>query len=377
MIAFAAEDSNNHSPKPTPLYAALAAASEANAWCIINGYAVVKAIASAHEDYATATQEAALVDLGSMARYSISGPDAALAIGRLTTLQCKRIAIGESDAGLMLNDVGGVIDLCDVSRLSDDMFILVTPMAHGRWISLGMRGFDVHVADISDDVGAIGLIGPNAEAAFTKTIGRKLSQAPGVSKIVRGVETAFRKIRIGDVGGYELVFPKDEALTIWERFVRRAGAVAIGLEAMELLRIEAGLPRTGVDFECANRAGHAYRYPSALGLAHLAPLDRKGFNGRSNLRDADISDHRLVTLAIDADGIAAGAQVRSGSTVLGHITSSAWSPSQKRVIAFSELDGKALGRAKELEVVAADGASFDARHFSTNESRRERKFYAR
>lgn len=377
MIVFAAEDQANTAPAPTPLYGAVSAASEANAWSAINGFSIVETSSAGDEDYKAATMSAAITDLGCLVRYSITGADAARALRRLTTIQCERIEIGDNASGLILTDKAKVIDLCNVARLATQMFMLTTPASHARWLSLATRSFDVGVSDISNEIAAIGLIGPKAHEAFEKVIGRKSLNSDDPMRTVRGVETAFRSIQIGSVDGYELVFPKDEALTIWERFVRRAAVSPIGLNALEALRIEAGAPRTNVDFFRADRASASQaRTPWELGLSHLAPLDCGSFNGRQTLRKTGDGNRRLATLAVDADALSPGYVVKGAGKEYGSITSCAWSPALKRVVAFADLDKAAFGKVRELSVCSPAGDVFSAHYYSTPESAREQATYS-
>ncbi len=116
--------------------------------------------------------------------------------------------------------------------------------------------------------------------------------------------------------------------------MRRSHVKPIGLDAMEVLRIESGAPRPGADFATrAPRGGSRRPLPVEIGLPHLAPLDAGWFNGRRALRfAAPAPAHYLATLAVDADHVLSGASVNVGGKVDGRITSAVWSPAVRRVI---------------------------------------------
>lgn len=369
-MIFPAEDFLTDTPKPTPLFSAAASTSEANLWTSVNGWSVARTYISPEKEYHAAKTSAVIADLGPLVRYALRGVDAAGLLARLATAPAARLAPGESARGLILDNTGSVVDLAEVSRLSSDLFLLTTPTPHARRLQLAARGFDVNVEDITGDVAALGVFGPSAAEVLTAAGLKTPEDAIASSAVVRGVETAARPIQFGALPGVEVIFPKDEALTIWERLMRRSQVGPIGLDAMEVLRLESGAPRTGVDFVSAERAhpGEA-RLPIEMGLPHLAPLDRGWFNGRRGLRQqGERSTRRLATLLIDDDRALAGAEVRIGDKPAGRITSCAWSPATKRVVAFADVSITSNGKHSDISVVTPAGALVSARLTQTAES---------
>lgn len=352
-MIFPAEDMVVEAPKATPLYAAAACVCEANLWTAVNGWAAPRVFTSIEEEYNAAKLSAAIADLGPLARYAVRGGDAATFLSRLTTAPAARLKVGDSARGLILNDEGGVVDLAEVSRLSGDLYLLTTPLAHPRRLQLGARGLDVRADHVGDEVAALGVFGPGAAEALSAAGLKTARNDIAAAAILRGVETAARPIQFGALAGIELIFPKDEALTVWERLRRRAGLCPVGLDALEVLRIEAGAPRPGVDFVSADRAdAERARTPAEIGLAHLAPMDRGWFNGRRGLKYAAPAPARaLVTLAVDDDVAAPGAAVLAGDRPAGAVTSSAFSPAMKRVVVFADIS-RATSR-KDYQICTA------------------------
>lgn len=374
-MIFPAEDPRLNAPRPTALFSAAASACEANIWTSVNGCSVVRVFTDVNKEYEVAKKGVAIADLGPMARYAVRGNDAGAFLARATTAPASRLETGESARGLMLDDRGCVIDLAEVSRLSNDLFLLTVSQSHARRLQLAQRGLDVIVEDIGQQVAALGVFGPDASEALAATGMKSPGDSVAASAMVRGVETAARPIQFSALPGIELVFPKEEALTVWERLTRRSGAAPIGLDAFEMLRLESGAPRTGVDFVPADRAreGEAMT-PAELGLSHLAPLDRGWFNGRRAMRSRPAEKRSLVTLAIDDEMTVNGAEVFAGGKPAGCVTSWAWSPDARRVAAFAKLS--APRKNGELEVARPLPASgrVHASVSETAESALERAF---
>ncbi|MFQ5562975.1 MAG: glycine cleavage T C-terminal barrel domain-containing protein [Parvularculaceae bacterium] len=370
-MIFAAEDLISDDPRPTPLYAATASASRANAWTSVNGWAAAKLFSTIEEEYEAVKNNAAVIDMGAITHYAVRGKESAVMLSRATSAPADSLELGEGARGVILDAEGGVIDLVETTRLADALFLLTTSRPHARRLKLGTRGFEVDVEDITGQIAAIGLIGPDARAAAAAAGLETASGYLAAQGRVRGVETAARPIQIGAVSGVELIFPMEESLTIWERLRRASAPTPIGLDAFEILRIEAGAPRPGVDFTPADaaRSKEIIRTPEELGLPHLAPLNRGWFNGRRALKHAAAPARRAVTgLAVDAEHVAAGAAVFAGDAPVGRITSSAFSPQLKRVVAFADIARAALKKPLEVSPAAANQDRAAARLLDTAES---------
>jgi len=349
-MIFPADDLVADSPKATPLFSAAASVCDANIWTSINGWSVARVFTSVAQEYEAAKSGAVIADLGALARYAVRGPAAASFLARLTTAPAVRLEPGESARGLILNSEGAVIDLAEVSRLSDELFLLTSPRPHARRLRLGARGLDVEIDDISGQVAALGIFGPAARDAAA-SVGVEVGNDSGAaSGRVRGVETAARSTQFGSLPGVEMIFPKEEALTIWERLMRMGEVTPAGLDALDIIRLEGGAPRPGADFVSAENGGNT-RTPAELGLAHLAPLNRGWFNGRRSLRRlAQTPARMLISLTLDTEHPMPGAAVFAADKPVGRITSCAFSPSIKRVIAFADIARTAIGKPMEVAV---------------------------
>ncbi len=350
MILPAAVD-QSHDPRPTALYAAAVSESAVNRWATVNGWAAARVFSSTMEEYDALTNEVAVVDLGPLCRYTVRGVDASNVLARITTAPVRDLAMGESGRGLVLDKDGMVVDLCDVARLSGDLYLLTTSSSLDRRLQVAARGLDVVVENISTVVAALGLFGPKAReaaggAGFDFASGSQASQGR-----VRGVETFIRPTEIGRAVGVEIIYPAEEALILWERVRRAAKPTPAGLDACDIVRIEGGAPRPGVDFISAEKgAALRRRLPHELGLPHLAPANRAWFNGRRALAKAE-GDRRLVTLTADVDRVQPGAPILVKGATVGQVTSAAFSPSLRAAVCFADIDRAGLG--KPLDVVIA------------------------
>ena len=341
-------------PRATPLYAASASLSAANSWTSVNGWTAARVYTNVEEEYRQAAHGAALVDLGPFCRYTVRGEGAAPLLARLTTTPVAELGVGESARGLILDGAGAVVDFAEIARLGGDLYLLTTTAPADRRLQLAARGFDAALSNVGREVAALGVVGPKAREAASAAGFNVQGADLAAQGRVRGVELAVRPINFGAAPGLEIVYPAEEALTLWERLRRAGKLIAAGLDALDILRIEGGTPRVGVDFISADRAGPGEaRTPAEIGLPHLAPPNRAWFNGRRAMRAAPAPQRVLAVLAADADAIAAGAAVFAKGVPAGRVTSAAFSPDLRRALCFADLPVSALG--EPLEIGAAPG----------------------
>lgn len=354
-------------PRATPLYAATAALSAANSWTTVNGFATARVYTAVDEEYRAAGSDAALVDLGPMQRYTVRGSDAVAILARLTSMPVDELDVGESARGLILDADGFVNDFADVTRLSGDLFLLTTATPADRRLQLAARGFAAEILNVGSMVAALGVCGPQARTVAAAAGIDLLSADATAQGRMRGVELAVRTISFGAAPGVEIIYPADEALVIFERLRRARRLIPAGVDALEVLRIEGGIPRLGVDFAGAGAhiAASDRRTPAEIGLPHLAPVNRAWFTGRRAMKARAEPRRRLIVLSIDAEKIPAGAAVFARGAAAGRITSAAFSPRLRRVVAFAEIAMEALDHALEI---GADKTRHAAQPLETPES---------
>ena len=376
-MIFPGPDRRATAPRPTPLFGAAAAESVANLWTSINGRTAARVYSDVKSEYAALTEDAALVDAGPLIRYTVRGYEAAPMLARLTSAPVSDLTQGESGRGLVLSDEGFVVDHAEVTRLSGDLYLLQTSASLGRRLQLAARGLDVQVENIAATVAVLAIIGPEARgiaamAGFEVASGFLASQSR-----VRGVETFVRPLVIGGTEGVEIIYPAEEALVLWERIKRVRKTPPAGLDALSVLRIEAGLPAMGLDFTSAEAFPPGAFRPADLGLPHLAPVDRAWFNGRRALGLCPRGTRRVLAVAIDGDETPPRGRVYDGSGPIGPILSSGFSWRRRAAVAFVEVPVDASDEGLSVDILDEGPAQVAATPLSTPESLKAAAFLSK
>ncbi|MCR9127011.1 MAG: aminomethyltransferase family protein [Rhodobacteraceae bacterium] len=328
---------------PGPVHDRIAALSRAQGWYGWAGHAAPSVLDTVEFEYFALRNQAALLDISPMHKYRVTGPGATAMLNRMVTRDVRRIAIGRVGYAVWCDEDGMVIDDGTLFRLAEDDWRLCCQEPMLSWLADACVGFDASVSDESHSIAGLALQGPTSFAVL-RAAGFDVARlrpfdltdaAPGIMVS----RTGFT----GDLG-YELWTGWDEATALWDRLWRAGtdlGLRAIGYDAVNIARIEAGFLTAGVDFQPVHAVERLHRgkTPLELGLGRMVDMAKGHFNGRRAL--AGPRRHpRSLLLRVDVEGFkpAQDALVyHRRRREVGHITSGVWSPTAKRNIALAHV----------------------------------------
>jgi len=335
----------------TPFHARARALSQVDSFVAWSGYTTVDVFTTVEQEYFAIRNATTLYDLTPMVKYRIAGPDALGYLNRLVTRDLGKLKVGRVAYVVWCNDAGHLIDDGTVFHLADGEYRLCTAERQLDWLLDSAIGFDVQVEEVTEHIAALAIQGPTS-CAVLKALG-----LTGVERLkpfeighfcvgaapVMLSRTGFT----GDLG-YEMWMEPAAAEAVWDALMlagRSRGIRAIGSQALNLARIEAGFIMPNVDFVSAERTIRTGRdrSPLELGLDWLVDFEKGHFTGRRALlaeRRAGVR-RELVGLDIAGNKPAHNALIyadHGGKREIGSVTSAAWSPTCKRNIALAMVD---------------------------------------
>jgi len=340
-----------HFRKPlleTPFHARAREISQVDQFVAWAGYTTVDVFTSVEQEYFAIRNATTLYDLTPMVKYRIAGPQSLEFLNRLVTRDVRKLKVGRVSYVVWCNDRGHIIDDGTIFRLGPSEFRLCTAERQLDWLLDSAIGFDVEIAEVTTDIAALAVQGPTS-CYMLKRFGLEGVERLKVFEIgeftVRGRPlTVSRTGFTGDLG-YELWMRPADALAIWDELMaagKTRGIRAIGSQALNMARIEAGFLMPNIDFVNAEhtvRLGRD-RSPLELGLEWLVEFDKPHFNGRRALlaeRERGPA-RRLVGLDVAGNKPAHNALLyaeEAGRREVGSVTSALWSPTCKRNIALA------------------------------------------
>jgi aminomethyltransferase len=322
------------------------------------------------DEYWACREGAVVMDLSPLRKFEVVGPDAEALLQAAVTRNVRKLAEGQVVYTAVCNETGGMLDDATLFRLGADRFRFVGGDEHdGVWLRqlAGRLGLDqVWVKHSTDHLHNLAVQGPKSRDLL-----RELIWTPSAQPSFE--DLGWFRFAIGRIGGldglplivsrtgytgelgYELWCHPRDGEALWDA-VWAAGAAygltPLGLDALDILRIESGLIFAGYEF-CDQVD------PFEAGIGFTVPLKTKedDFVGRSALERRKASPQRtLVGLELDGHETAGhGDCVHLGRSQVGVITSGTRSPILRKNIALCRMAVEYAEIGTEVEVGKLDG----------------------
>jgi glycine cleavage system T protein (aminomethyltransferase) len=347
-----------------------------------SGYYTVSSYETHHEhEYSAIRNASALIDISPLFKYRITGRDATKLVNRIITRDARKMSVGQVIYTPWCDEQGKVIDDGTVSRLDENVYRWTAADPNLRWFHQNALGLDVQIEDISEQVAALALQGPTSAALLKSLVENADIPELKYFHVARGVIAGVpvdisRTGYTGDLG-YELWIPWADAAKVWDDVMIKGRAFdlhAVGMLALDVARVEAGLLLIDVDYHSSKKAViPEQKYsPFELGLGRLVHLDKERFVGRDVLIKEQTAGHtrQIVGLEVDWTSVerihekiglpptmpAAASRVAvpvyKNGIQIGKATSTTWSPTLKKLIALATVRRAQakLGTKLEMEI---------------------------
>ena len=321
------------------------------------------------KEYKACRENVIIMDLSSLRKFEILGPDAEELMNIALTRNIKKLAIGQVVYSALCYENGTMIDDGTLYRLGEHNFRWICGIDYsGEWLrELATElQLNVKVKSSTDHLHNISVQGPNSRKLLSKIIWTQPAHPDvndlqwfnfSISRIYDHLGTPVMLSRTGYTGelGYEIYCHPNDAVKVWDA-VWEAGKefnlTPMGFEALDMLRIEAGLILGGNEFSDETD-------PFEAGIAFTVPLKSKeqNFIGKEALVERKAHPHRkLVGLEIEGNEKANhGDCVHSGRAQVGIVTSGTFSPTLNKNIALCRVDIHSSELETKLEIGKLDG----------------------
>jgi aminomethyltransferase len=321
------------------------------------------------DEYWACREGAVVIDLSPLRKYEVLGPDAELLLQTCVTRNIRRLAVGQVVYTAMCYENGGMIDDGTVFRLGQDNFRWIGGSDEsGIWLreQADKLGLEAWVRNSTDQLHNLQVQGPKSRDILKQIIWTRPDQATleelewfrfSIARI--GDEHGIPLVvsRTGYTGelGYEVFCHPKDAPAVWDAIWEAGKAydlTPLGLEALDMLRVEAGLIFAGYEFSDQTD-------PFEAGIPFTVPLKTKedDFIGKASLIKRKENPQRvLVGLELSGDELAAnGDCVNIGRNQVGEITSAVRSPILRKNFALCRIQVEHSELDTEVEVGKLDG----------------------
>ena len=342
-----------------------------------------------------ARESAGILDASTLGKIDIQGTDASEFLNRVYTNAWSKLAIGKCRYGLMLNEDGMVYDDGVTTRLDENHYIMTTTTGGAAnvlgkledYLQTEWPELDVYLSSVTDHYATASICGPNSKKILNKLIpDLDLSDEsfPHMSfKNTKFGNIKCRIMRISFTGehSYEINIQANYGEDLWKKCMEAGKEFNItpyGTETMHLLRAEKGFIIVGQDTD-------ATMTPIDLQMDWIVSKKKYDFIGKRSLYRSDTMKEdrkQLVGLLTDdpSEVLEEGAQIVADTSLkpvemLGHVTSSYYSPNLNKSIALAVVRGgkNMLGQKlfipmenKNINVTIVDPVFFDKENLRLN-----------
>jgi len=284
---------------------------------------------------------AGIIDHSDRVKVRLSGADRVSFLNGLVTKDVAAMKAGQWTYALVLNPKGKVVGDTWVYAM-EDAFLLDLLRDESSWVLDHIRRHlvsdDVTIEELPA-VAHLAVHGPLAPNLVRRVLGS--TKAPGPGEFLTLPVDRKRSVLVSSsdylrLPGFRFLSWTDSLDDVWRSLTASgptvgSGAIPIGREAWNILRIEAGRPRAGVDMD-ENTIALEARMEPAISFT-------KGcYEGQEVIARATYQGHMnrlLVGFRAEGDAIPArGDPVLVGGQHLGNVTSAAYSPTLRSVIAL-------------------------------------------
>jgi aminomethyltransferase len=321
------------------------------------------------EEYWACREKAVVMDLSPLRKFEVTGPDSEALLQYVLTRDVKRLSVGQVVYSAICYEHGGMIDDGTLLRLGRDNFRWIGGDDFGgAWLRQQAEklGLKVMVRSSTDQMHNIAVQGPKSrdilkDIVWTSPLQPSIGELEwfrfAVARIgdVQGVPVVVSRTGYTGELGYEIFcHPRDAEKVfdaVWEAG-QPHGLKPMGMAALDMVRIEAGLIFVGAEFSDETD-------PFEAGIGFTVPLKSKpdDFIGRTALiRRKENPARKLVGLEIDGNiNVGHGDCVHIGRPQIGVVTSSMRSPVLGKNIALARVDIAHSEIGTEVEIGKLDG----------------------
>ena len=252
------------------------------------------------KEHMAVRENVGLYDMSTFGKIRVDGEDAERFLNYLCGANLS-VDIGKIVYTQFLNSKGGIEADVTVTRLSETIYLIVTPaatrLADETWLRRNQKDYNVVITDITAAEGVLALMGPNSRALLSSVSPNNFDNeinpfgTAQVIEIGMGLARAHRVSYVGELG-WELYISSDQCGHIFETIIDAGSDHDLklcGMHMMDSCRIEKAYRHFGHDITCEDHVLEA-------GLGFAVDTDKPDFIGKKaviNKREVGL-EKRLV-----------------------------------------------------------------------------------
>ena len=306
------------------------------------------------EEYWSVRKSAGITDLSHMGRLSIEGKDRIAFLNGLLTNDLSKTKENMGVHSVLLNTKARV--LADLYLHTEtDRIVMDTGEKPSAQVKQILNQFiiteDVRIEDINEKSVLLSVQGPESKQILNEVFKMNVEDLGPLQNRNLGPSLIIARDRTGQ-GGFDILVPSDEALPVWQSFLLNGkhNLLPVGTRALEILRLEAGLPKYGVDVD-ENTIVLEAGYQDAISFTKGCYMGQEVVARATHIGRVN---RRLTQFHVETkEGLSSGAKILANDGPVGLVTSAAFSPGLGKTVALGYVGRDYASVGKELMVESA------------------------
>ena len=319
------------------------------------GWEVPSSFGSVEGEYWALQEGVGLVDLSHRGRLLVRGEDAPRFLHGMVTNDIKGLEAGQGNYNFVLDTHGHILADARIFRLDAESYLIDS---EPQRIEIIRQALDHHIIsdvveleDWSARLACLALEGPCAREVLRETIGFDPPHMHPLDHLyLDDLSTRLIRASVCGADGYWILVSPDRAAALWQKALEvgtNVGLRPVGFEALEIHRIEAGLPRYGADMDTKT-------LPQETGQLQAISFTKGCYIGQEvveRIRSRGHVNRQLVGLLLEGRQEAPrDAMILAGGNPVGTITSAAYSYGLRRTIALGYMRRESVEPGKSVMV---------------------------
>ncbi|MFM8464883.1 MAG: glycine cleavage T C-terminal barrel domain-containing protein, partial [Burkholderiaceae bacterium] len=326
-----------------------------------------------HDEVRRVRNQVALIDVGTLGKIEVRGPQAAEFLNRVYTARIDLLKVGGTRYAIMCDESGVVTDEGVIAHLEQNVYYFTTTTSGAANVYREMSrlnaewGLQCGIINLTGAYASVNLAGPDSRKVLAPLTDVDLSGAAFPYLAVRQGKIAgidARIMRVGFVGewGYEIHVPAEYGATLWDALMDAGKAFGIGpfgVEAQRLLRLEKGHLIVSQDTD-------GLTHPFEVSMEWAVKMDKPFFIGQRSLKivremplKRKLAGFRLPSSHSGAVPQECHLIIHQGD-IAGRVTSCYWSPNLGHHIGLAFLPPGMCEPGTHFQIRLSDGSMVSA-----------------
>ena len=326
-----------------------------------------------HDEVRRVRNQVALIDVGTLGKIEVRGPQAAEFLNRVYTARIDLLKVGGTRYAIMCDESGVVTDEGVIAHLEQNVYYFTTTTSGAANVYREMSrlnaewGLQCGIINLTGAYASVNLAGPESRNVLAPLTDVDLSSAAFPYLAVRQGKIAgidVRIMRVGFVGewGYEIHVPAEYGATLWDALMDAGKAFGIGpfgVEAQRLLRLEKGHLIVSQDTD-------GLTHPFEVSMEWAVKMDKPFFIGQRSLKivremplKRKLAGFKLAASHSGAVPTECHLIIHQGE-IAGRVTSCNWSPNLGYHIGLAFLPPDMCEPGTRFQIRLSDGSMVSA-----------------